>query len=111
MGAGRIEFDSEYEALVTRQRELSKDEIVTLLEYMRRTKVFQPELVMLHGTRALLDHGSSLGPEIWPLYEQVCVTAMHMGYLPWAGHCAEKLLEKFPNSVRIKKLYGLYREA
>ena len=44
-------------------------------------------------------------------YEQVCFAAMHLGMMAWSAHCMEKLLEKFPESKRVKRINGLYHEA
>lgn len=102
-----LEFNHEYEALVTKKGPHSSEDSLRILEYLRVQKVFQPDVVMLHGSKLLSISSSdakvskTYGDEVWALHEQVCIAALHLGMMAWSAHCVEKLLAKFPASIII----------
>lgn len=47
---------------------------------------------------------------VWNLYEQICQAALDIGDKILVEVCLEELVKKFPNSIRVQKLQGLYYE-
>jgi len=118
MASSTLLHPDDYVSLVTRQCAKGKkldpsawtdEERKRILEFQRAHKCFSPELTMLHGAPLLQKPGNS--DDVWILYEQVCLAALHVAQMPWAVHCIEKLKARFPESKRVKRIYGMYREA
>jgi tetratricopeptide (TPR) repeat protein len=51
-----------------------------------------------------------LGDDAWTVYEQVFIAAIDLGNDEIAQDCISALIEKFPNSTRVKRLRGMYYE-
>ncbi|XP_068635357.1 uncharacterized protein [Aristolochia californica] len=80
---------------------------------VRKLKVRRPEKVLKYGL-AILNNPkkrSKLGGEEWTLYEQVAVAAMDCQRLDVAKDCINTLQKKFPGSLRIGRLEGMFLEA
>ena len=80
----------------------------------------QAEVVAQLGTALLRSHSSRLGEEVWATYEQVYVALLEHGKHPspagnaaleLAQEYANALSERFPASLRVKRLEGLMWEA
>lgn len=106
----RLEYAEDYDRLL-QKKEFSVDDRKNILEYQRLNKLFQPDLTIIHGSQLIAKHASGLKEDVWAVYEQVCLAALHLGMMAWSAHCVEKLIEKFPDSKRVKRIYALYREA
>ncbi|EUB55642.1 Tetratricopeptide repeat protein 35 [Echinococcus granulosus] len=52
-----------------------------------------------------------LGHEKWVILEQVLIAALDVGNLDLAQVCLNHLRKRFPESSRVKRLYGMYLEA
>ena len=132
----RIEFHDEYEACIGKEKHTVQERIA-ILEYLRGSKLFQPEVVMIHasellqpgsaGQRALSSGDSSaswLGSlfgmvfggfgassaDLWAVHEQCCMASMQLGLIEWSAHSIKALVAQFPQSKRVRRLYALYRE-
>lgn len=84
---------------------------IELLGSMRSNKIHQPELVMLHGGRLLSACPRNLGNELWTVLEQVFLAAVELGIDGWRDYCIKQLANKFPSSVRVERLKGIYQES
>lgn len=88
-------------------------DIPQYLSLIRKLKVRRSEKVAQHGM-ALLNNPSArskLGAEVWDVYEQVAVAAMDCDNLEVSKQCIGALLVKFPDSVRVGRLRGMWFEA
>jgi len=74
----RIEYAEDYEKVV-RKKKHSWEESKAILEYLRVNKVFQPDVVTIHGSVVLTKNTSRLGEDKWAVHEQVCMAAMQLG--------------------------------
>mmetsp|Transcript_23592 Transcript_23592/g.54924 ORF Transcript_23592/g.54924 Transcript_23592/m.54924 type:complete len:286 (+) Transcript_23592:76-933(+) len=101
----------EYEALLGRASSGSSSAAIDLLQAMRTHKVHHPELVVLHGGRLLSTCPRKLGNEVWTVMEQVFLAAAELGVDDWRDYCLKQLTKKFPNSHRVERLQGIYRES
>lgn len=99
----------EYELLV--KSAPSNSGAIELLQAMRTHKIRQPELVVLHGGRLLSECPRKLGDELWTVLEQVFLAAIELGADEWRDYCVKKLMKKFPTSMRVERLKGLYKES
>ncbi|CAM9429902.1 unnamed protein product, partial [Heterosigma akashiwo] len=100
---GEGEMDQELATLI--EKAGSKKSSLELLAYMRAHKVRRPDLVFKYGVKLL---NSSLGDEVWTIYEQVFMASLDLGEQEVANHALNALKKKFPGSSRVKRLAGLY---
>lgn len=100
----------EYEAMVAKAGR-SSSEAIDLLQFMRTHKVQQPELVLLHGGELLSKKSGKLGNEVWAVMEQVFLAACIAGHDEWRDYCLKALVHKWPNSLRVERLKGIYQES
>merc|ERR1712217_183939 len=70
-----------------------------------------PELALLHGGRLLEKSQSKLGNDIWTVMEQVFLAAVELADAPWRDYCLKALMRKFPSSVRVERLKGIFQES
>jgi tetratricopeptide (TPR) repeat protein len=78
----------------------------------REARLKNPEDVARFGATLLKHHKGALAEEErWLLHEQAAVAALEVGALPVAAGLARAVLERFPDSVRARRLQGLYYEA
>jgi len=83
---------------------------ITLLSNYRMIHYSNSFLTYDLGKKLIESHSSSVGNDIWDLNEQVCVAALDCGFKDEAMTIYKKLLKKFKNSFRIRKLQGLILE-
>jgi len=100
----------EYEAMVAKAGH-SFTAATDLLSFMRLHKVHQPELVLLHGGELLSKYPRKLGNELWTVMEQVFLAACIAGHDEWRDYCLKQLVHKWPNSHRVERLKGIYKES
>lgn len=101
----------EYEGLVARANQGGFAPALELLQFMRSHKIHQPELVVLHGGTLLSSFARKLGSELWVVHEQVFLAACSAGHEEWRDYCLKQLTRKWPNSVRVERLKGVYQES
>lgn len=83
------------------------------LALLRKFKLRRSDKVVKHGV-FLLNNAAArrkLGTEVWTVYEQVAIAAMDTQCLDVAKMCIEMLLSKFPNSIRVGRLEGMWFES
>ena len=88
-----------------------RQEITVLLKAMRQNKIREPRLVVEMGSLALSKFAGGLGDERWVICEQVFVAALDTGNDALANSCLATLMDKFPESSRVKRLVGIQCEA
>eukprot|EP00897_Mesotaenium_endlicherianum_P008907 jgi/Mesen1/8044/ME000043S07426 len=83
------------------------------LQLVRKHKLRRSELVARYGVDLLNSSiwRSKLGNEVWNVYEQVAVAALDCHSTDVAKECVGALLKKFPDSIRVGKLEGMWFEA
>jgi len=101
----------EYDALTAKAGSGNVTAMIDLLQAMRVHKIRQPELAVLHGGRLLKSSPGKLGDEKWTVMEQVFIAAVEIGSDDWRDYCLKTLDNKFPSSVRVERLKGLYQES
>ncbi|CAG8554487.1 15146_t:CDS:2 [Cetraspora pellucida] len=84
---------------------------IETLHELRKSGERKSDLVVSLGERLLRDYTRKLGDEIWPIYEQVFISALDQGNDALAKTCFEKLEKRFPGSPRVKILEGMKLEA
>eukprot|EP01102_Stenamoeba_stenopodia_P003750 TRINITY_DN13907_c0_g1_i1.p1 TRINITY_DN13907_c0_g1~~TRINITY_DN13907_c0_g1_i1.p1 ORF type:complete len:314 (-),score=68.19 TRINITY_DN13907_c0_g1_i1:102-1043(-) len=99
--------ESIYSALSKRDWQAMKD----VLSFIRDNKIRRSDLVVAFGTELLKHKSSSLGDDVWVIYEQVVVAALDTGDYDLAKSYIDKLSRKFPKSHRVGRLKGLWLEA
>jgi tetratricopeptide (TPR) repeat protein len=101
----------EYEALVARASTGNTSAATELLQFMRMHRIHQPEVVVLHGGRLLTSSQGKLGSELWTVLEQVLLAAAELDAAPWRDYCLQKLVKRFPSSLRVERLKGICAES
>ncbi|CAG8544780.1 36160_t:CDS:2 [Gigaspora margarita] len=84
---------------------------IETLHELRKSGERKSSLVVSLGERLLRDYTGKLGDEVWPVYEQVFISALDQGNDALAKTCFEKLEKRFPGSPRVKILEGMKLEA
>lgn len=100
----------EYDALVSRAAG-NTTAAIELLQSMRNHKIYQPDLVLTHGARLLTSCPRKLGNDQWTIMEQVFLASVDLGVEEWRDFCLQKLTKKFPSSIRVERLKGIYQES
>jgi len=101
----------EYESLVAKANLGGHAAMAELLQSMRVHKIHQPEIVILHGARLLSTCQGKLGSDVWTVMEQVFLAACELGVDDWRGYCLRHLTKRFPTSIRVERLKGIYQES
>jgi tetratricopeptide (TPR) repeat protein len=101
----------EYEKMVAKAQMGGGTAAEELLQAMRSNKIHQPELVLLHGSKLLVNQPRKLGNEIWTVMEQVFLAAVDLGADNWRDYCLRSLTKKFPSSLRVERLKGINEES
>jgi tetratricopeptide (TPR) repeat protein len=70
-----------------------------------------PEVIFENSSKIVTTKRSSLGDDSWTVIEQLVIAAIKLGRGPWIGYGLRLLRDKFPNSARVTKLAGLYKES
>lgn len=83
------------------------------LSLVRKHKLRRPELVTRHGADLLNSAASRvrLGNDLWTVYEQVAIAAMDCHNLDLAKECVGALMKRFPRSLHVGRLEGMWLEA
>ncbi|CAG8463467.1 127_t:CDS:2 [Racocetra persica] len=84
---------------------------IETLHELRKSGERKSDLVVSLGERLIREYTRKLGDEIWPIYEQVFISALDQGNDTLAKACLEKLEKRFPGSPRVKILEGMKLEA
>mmetsp|Transcript_15627 Transcript_15627/g.49812 ORF Transcript_15627/g.49812 Transcript_15627/m.49812 type:complete len:328 (-) Transcript_15627:65-1048(-) len=84
-------------------------EVAELLSYLRQTGLRRPDLVVRFGSTFIRSQ-ASLGDDLWTVLEQVFFAALDLGDVELMEFAFEGLHAKFPDSVRVKRLQGVYME-
>ncbi|CAM6036942.1 unnamed protein product [Sphagnum compactum] len=88
-------------------------DVAQYLALVRKLRVRRSSTVARHGL-ALLNNSSArskLGADVWTIYEQVAIAAMDCHALEAAKECIGALSTKFPESMRVARLEGMWWEA
>uniref|UniRef100_A0A0C9RQJ8 ER membrane protein complex subunit 2 n=1 Tax=Wollemia nobilis TaxID=56998 RepID=A0A0C9RQJ8_9CONI len=88
-------------------------EVWEYLCLVKKLKVRRSDMVLRYGLALLKDSKarSKLGGDVWTLYEQVAIAAMDCRRLDVAKDCVQTLMKKFPDSIRVGRLEGMWFEA
>ncbi|GLJ34783.1 hypothetical protein SUGI_0700050 [Cryptomeria japonica] len=80
---------------------------------IKKLKIRRSENVLRHGLVLLNDSKSrsKLGGDVWTLYEQVAIAALDCRNLAIAKDYIQTLMKKFPDSIRVGRLEGMWFEA
>ncbi|KHJ97539.1 tetratricopeptide repeat protein [Oesophagostomum dentatum] len=81
------------------------------LREWRETNARRSEEVVELWEHVVSRSPSSLGDELWIVYEQVCVAALDCARLDLAGECISALNHRFPRSNRVLRLQAMHHEA
>lgn len=83
------------------------------LKLVRKLNLRKSELVAKYGLDLLNSKRSKsrLGDDLWDVYEQVAVASMDCHNLEIAKECVGALMIRFPNSLRVGRLEGMWLEA
>jgi len=100
----------EYDALVAKAGH-GFQSATDLLVFMRLHKVNQPEVILIHGGELLTKYQRKLGGDVWTVMEQVFMAACTTGHSEWRDYCLKKLVQQWPNSLRVERLKGIYQES
>ncbi|KAG5517873.1 hypothetical protein PMAC_000327 [Pneumocystis sp. 'macacae'] len=85
---------------------------IEALKKLRSINTSCPEKVLKLSKPIILSNNYNLfGDEIWEIYEQTFLAALEVGDDELANQCLTKLLKKFPTSISVIVLKGLYLEA
>lgn len=87
--------------------------VVEYLSLVRKLKVRRSNIVAKHGLQLLNQASarSKLGSDLWTVYEQVAIACMDCHALDSAKKCINALDSKFPDSMRVGRLEGMWYEA
>jgi len=90
---------------------MSFDEARTILKKCRDDQTRDSDMVVSVWEEVLMDNCHRMGDEAWLVYEQVCTSALDCQKYDIAEHCIELLDQKFPSSLRVRRLQGMMYEA
>jgi tetratricopeptide (TPR) repeat protein len=79
--------------------------------FLRENQLRESVHVVKYGSELLKKYSSRLGDSVWTIYEQVFLAALDCSEDKLADECLAHLQKKFPNSVRVQRLYGMRLEA
>ncbi|CAL1530607.1 unnamed protein product [Lymnaea stagnalis] len=92
-------------------QQMSIDEARTILKKFRDDQTRDSDLVVNIWDTVLMDSCQKLGDELWLVYEQVCTAALDCQRYDIAESCIQALENKFPKSIRVRRLQGMLYEA
>jgi len=81
------------------------------LKKLRDEQSRDSDLVCCLWEDVVMDHCHRMGDEVWLVYEQVCTAALDCQKYEIAEHCIALLDQKFPQSLRVRRLQGMMFEA
>ncbi|CCI49680.1 unnamed protein product [Albugo candida] len=83
---------------------------VDLLTLIRKENKRVPHIVLKYGTTLIEKHAYRLGDTLWTIYELVFLAAIDTHQIETAELCLKKLIDRFPQSARVKRLIGMSAE-
>ncbi|GIL75572.1 hypothetical protein Vretimale_15176 [Volvox reticuliferus] len=90
----------------------SADKLIKYLRLMRDLHIRDSPTVARYGNILLRHYKSHLSEEeLWTVHEQVAVAALDSHALQFAASVIAAINRRFPESVRAKRLQGMYYEA
>ncbi|XP_043921670.1 ER membrane protein complex subunit 2 [Protopterus annectens] len=98
-------------ASVAEMYDVTWEEMRDKLRKWREENCRNSERIAEVGEELIKDHAAKLGDDIWVIYEQVMIAALDCSRDDLALFCVEKLRRHFPDSHRVKRLYGMILEA
>lgn len=90
---------------------LSAEEGRSVLRQWREEGCRRSEEVVELWEHVISRHPHSLGDELWPVLEQVAVAALDAARMDVAEATLSQLSQRFPGSLRVRKLQGMRLEA
>ncbi|GFO13921.1 ER membrane protein complex subunit 2 [Plakobranchus ocellatus] len=90
---------------------MSFEEARNTLKKYREDQIRDSDLVVSLWEDVISDKCSRLGDELWLVYEQVCTAALDCQRYDIAEICITSLDNKFPKSIRVRRLQGMFYEA
>ncbi|KAG2452363.1 hypothetical protein HYH02_003385 [Chlamydomonas schloesseri] len=88
------------------------DKLIKYLRIVRELHVRDSPTVARYGNILLRHYKSHLSEEeLWLVHEQVAVAALDAHALPFAASVIKAINRRFPDSVRARRLQGMYFEA
>lgn len=88
------------------------EKVIQFLRLVRELKIRDSESVARYGNRLLGNHASLLNEdELWSVREQVAIAALDINAFDMAFAIIQKVLKKFPKSIRARRLEGMFYEA
>uniref|UniRef100_A0A2C9KIV9 ER membrane protein complex subunit 2 n=1 Tax=Biomphalaria glabrata TaxID=6526 RepID=A0A2C9KIV9_BIOGL len=92
-------------------QQMSLTEARTILKKFRDEQTRDSHLIINLWNSVLMDNCHKLGDELWLVYEQVCAAALDCQRFDTAELCIQALDNKFPKSIRVRRLKGMLYEA
>ncbi|GLI61847.1 hypothetical protein VaNZ11_004355 [Volvox africanus] len=90
----------------------SADKLIKYLRLMRDLHIRDSPTVARYGNILLRHYKNHLSEEeLWTVYEQVAIAALDSHALQFAASVVAAINRRFPESVRAKRLQGMYYEA
>lgn len=83
----------------------------TYLRKLREDQIRDAAMVVQIWEEVLMNYAYNLGDELWLIYEQVCIAALDCRRPDLAMVCIEELEAKFPKSLRVTRLEGMFYES
>lgn len=81
-----------------------------ILSHIRKSNLPRPDLVLRYGETALRAHSNN-SVEYWDIMEQICRSAAELREHEIAKSYLDRILSRFPHSIRAFTLLGLTQEA
>ncbi|XP_045180975.2 ER membrane protein complex subunit 2-like [Mercenaria mercenaria] len=92
-------------------RQINWEEARDALRKIREEQIRDGARVVRLWKQVLANCAHKLGDEVWTVQEQVTVAALDCQNFDMANECITSLNRKFPNSMRVRRLFGMYFEA
>jgi len=90
----------------------SGEKVIKFLRLVRELKIINSAMVAHYGEHALKHNRSYMSEEeLWLLHEQVAVAALSSNRLSQAAELIMAIEKKFPGSMRMRRIKGMYWEA
>jgi len=85
---------------------------IRTLESLRLGRLQHPDLALKCGVEVLSSFRGrrQLGNDLWAVYEQVLLAALHLDDHDWYQHCLKILQAQFPKSIRVRRLAATIQE-
>eukprot|EP01035_Chromulina_nebulosa_P019605 gene19605-25512_t len=90
------------------ENNLSNSYLIDILHELRKSKLSRPDIVVNYGPKVINKLSEN---ELWNLIEQILLSSLDLGLLDTAKLYLDRLIRKFPQSVRVGRLSGMYNEA